>query len=233
MFKIIDFGLKDYNEILEKQSTLFHNLLEEKKEDKEENEYLLIGEHYPVYTMGRRAKEENLLISEEILNKRGVKLYHIGRGGDITYHCPGQIIMYPIIDLDQHKLSVKEYVNLLEETVILLLSNHGIKGERIEGATGVWIGKGTTKERKICAIGIKCTRFCAMHGLALNVTSDLRGFTLINPCGFQDKGVTSIAKEKGEGIKAPDISEIKKELSHIFLSLIFSFKKVLDFPEQL
>lgn len=193
--EIIDFGLKNYEDILNLQLFLFNKLLEEKRNHKEVKEYILIGQHNPVITLGRRAKLSNLLIPEDSLKKMGIGLYKIGRGGDITYHAPGQLILYPILDLEKHKLGVKSYVDLLENSVAKLLSLYDIKGEKIDGATGIWLGKGSTAERKICAIGIKCSHFCTMHGLALNVSTDLSGFSLINPCGFQDKGVTSIKKE--------------------------------------
>lgn len=253
MMKVIDFGLRDYGEVLELQTSLFEQLIQNKKEKKEGQEFILIGEHPPVITLGRRAKEENLLFSEDYLKEKGVSLYHIGRGGDITYHCPGQLIVYPILDLEKHKLGVKDYVNLLEESVIRLLYKYGITGERIEGATGVWLGKGTPDERKISAIGIKCTRFCTMHGLSLNVNADLSGFSFINPCGFKDKGVTGINLEnleksgcpevrksdqtpkrrQEEETTRPDFERIKQEFLDIFLSLVFPFEEVLDFPEKL
>lgn len=234
--KEIDFGIKDYEEILVIQEQLFQNLIAEKLKGSLSQEYLLIGEHFPVITLGRRARQSNILVPQGFLDEKGIKTYRIGRGGDVTYHGPGQLILYPILDLSMHNLSVKDYVNILEETIILLLSEYGIRGERVEGATGVWIGKGSDEERKICAMGIKCSRFCTMHGLALNVTTDLSGFSFINPCGFQDKGVTSIQEELRLGGKENiDLSmdKIKEELSHIFLSLILPFKKVFDFPEEL
>ncbi|MCH5227922.1 MAG: lipoyl(octanoyl) transferase LipB [Muribaculaceae bacterium] len=236
MVEVIDFGIRDYGEILHQQENLFHTLIEEKKEGIKGKEYILIGEHAPVLTMGRRAKSSNILISDEILKKKRIGLYQIGRGGDVTYHCPGQITVYPILDLDRHGLGVKDYVALMEEAVIILLQKYGIKGERVEGATGVWIGKGTSVERKICAIGIKCNRFCTMHGFALNVNNSLEGFTFINPCGFKDKGVTSMQEElqNGDAVEnkqLPDIEKIKRELLHIFLSLIFPLEEILNLPE--
>lgn len=247
--KIIDFGIKEYKEILNLQETLFEKLIEEKKGGKKGSEYILIGEHPPVITLGRRAKESNVLWPESVLNERGIELFHIKRGGDVTYHCPGQMIVYPILDLEAHKLGVKQYVELLEESVIRLIARYGIKGERIEGCTGVWIKKEPEGDRKICAMGIKCTRFCTMHGLALNITSDLNGFSMINPCGFQDKGVTSLEKEisliqndnktsnepEFEERISKDISmkKIKEEFLHIFLRLIFPFEEVFNFSEQL
>lgn len=195
MIEISDFGISDYCDVLNKQTSLFEKLIQDKKEGNPGNEMILIGEHFPVITVGRRGKDSNILFSEENLRKEGVRIYHIGRGGDVTFHGPGQLILYPILDLEKHKLGVKDYVGILEESVIEVLGKYGIKGERIEGATGVWISKGSDNERKISAIGIKCSRFCTMHGLSLNINLDLSGFEMINPCGFQDKGVTSIQKE--------------------------------------
>lgn len=234
MIQTIDFGIKDYGEILKYQTTLFNELVEKKVcKEKTEPEFILLGEHYPVITLGRRAKESNILIDEVSLNKNGIKIYHIGRGGDVTYHCPGQLIVYPILDLEKHHLGVKDFVNLMEETVIRLLDKYDIKGKRIEGATGVWIKGNREPEKKICAMGIKCSHYCSMHGLALNVSSDLKGFSMINPCGFQDKGVTSIEYEIRQSItnlkskkdtqkeeRIPEIPKIKREFLDIFLSLI-------------
>ena len=223
--EIIDFGIGDYAEILELQQKIFENLITGKKEVKKAEEKILLGEHPPVITLGRRANESNVLLSEINLNKIGISLFHIGRGGDVTYHCPGQLIVYPIFDLERHGLGVKDYVNILEEAVIQLLLKYDIHGERVEGATGVWIDKGKSSERKICAMGIKCSRFCTMHGLALNVNSDLSGFYMINPCGFQDKGVTSMQKETG---KEYDMKKIKEDFLNIFMSLIFPFQESLN-----
>lgn len=193
---IIDEGLKDYGEMLEKQRSLFSDMVANKKSGMPiESEFLFLVEHNPVVTLGKHAKESNLLLPEEILLKQGVSVFHIERGGDVTYHGPGQLVAYPLIDLEAHRLGVKDYVNLLEEVVIRTISDFGIKGERVAGASGVWIGVGTPSERKICALGVKCSRFVTMHGLALNVNTDLNGFRLINPCGFIDKGVTSMARE--------------------------------------
>lgn len=193
---IIDEGLRDYGEMLEKQRSLFSDMVANKKSGMPiESEFLFLVEHNPVVTLGKHAKESNLLLPEEILLKQGVSVFHIERGGDVTYHGPGQLVAYPLIDLEAHRLGVKDYVNLLEEVVIRTISDFGIKGERVAGASGVWIGVGTPSERKICALGVKCSRFVTMHGLALNVNTDLNGFRLINPCGFIDKGVTSMARE--------------------------------------
>ncbi len=215
---VIDEGTKDYGEMLLRQKDLFSSMVMLKKDKKPlSKEYLLLVEHNPVITLGKHAKEYNLLLSEEEAANRGVGMYHIERGGDVTFHGPGQLVVYPILDLEYHHLGVKDYVNLLEEAVILTLGEFNIKGERVEGANGVWIDKGSRKERKICALGIKCSRFVTMHGLALNVNTDLTGFQMINPCGFVDKGVTSMAQELGKEI---DMDDIKKIITLKFRQLL-------------
>ena len=217
--ELIDFGVSDYEKILHYQTDLFEQMIREKKETGiTEKEYLLLGEHEAVITIGKHGKKENILFDGFQLESNKIKVFEIGRGGDVTYHCPGQLIAYPLIDLNRHGLGVKKYVDLLEETVIKVIAAYGIKGERIEGATGVWIRK-NGEDRKICALGIKCSRYCTMHGIALNVNSKLDGFKMINPCGFTDKGVTSIQQELKKEI---DIKEVKKRFSDIFFRLIFS-----------
>lgn len=189
-----------YREIWDHQHDLFDKMVEAKRSGMEiGQEHILLLEHLPVITLGKHGHEENILNSRE-LERRGIECIRIERGGDITYHGPGQLVVYPILDLERHHLGVKQYVDLLEEAVIRTIADYGIKGERVEGATGVWIGKDTPMERKICAIGVKCSRFITMHGLALNVNTDLNYFSLINPCGFVGKGVTSIAKEVGHDV---------------------------------
>ena len=216
--KVEDLGIRDYDEVWTMQHTLFDGMVAAKKEKKEcDSEYILIVEHPPVVTLGKHAHRQNLLLTDEELSRRGVKCRNIERGGDVTFHGPGQIVMYPLLDLEKHKLGVKDYVDLLEESVIQTLAPYGIKGERVVGASGVWIGTGTGRERKICALGVKCSRFCTMHGLALNVSTDLDYFRMINPCGFIDKGVTSM---KMEMASEPDIEVIKKELVSNFISLL-------------
>lgn len=212
---IEDFGVADYRTIWDKQKSLFNALIEERKRGEKINqEYILLGEHNPVYTLGFHGKESNLLFTEERLRTLGVECIRIERGGDITYHGPGQLIVYPIIDLEYHNLGVKQYMSMLEDCVIELIGRYGIRGEKVEGATGVWIDVGTPRERKICAMGIKCSRFITMHGLALNVNTDMSAFSAINPCGFIDKGVTSMAQELNECI---DMDTIKNEFSRILL----------------
>lgn len=216
--EIIDLGQKEYGETLAMQRNLFGSMVERKKTGQPvENEYLLLVEHNPVVTLGKHAKESNMLLSEEMMAQSGVEVYHIERGGDVTYHGPGQLVMYPLIDLEAHHSGVKDYVWMLEESVIRTIAEYGVKGERVAGASGVWIGAGSDRERKICALGVKCSRFVTMHGLALNVNTDLRGFSLINPCGFIDKGVTSLAAETGHKC---DMEEVKRLLSGHFQDLL-------------
>ncbi|MCM1489881.1 MAG: lipoyl(octanoyl) transferase LipB [Muribaculum sp.] len=182
--------------MLAKQRGIFHTMVDRKNRGLPiEEEYLMLVEHNPVITLGKHADTGNVLFTEEMLRERGVEIFRIERGGDVTYHSPGQLVVYPIIDLENHHLGVKDYVYLLEEAVIRCIAEYGVKGERVSGASGVWIDAGTPGERKICALGVKCSRFITMHGLALNVNTDLSGFSLINPCGFIGKGVTSLALE--------------------------------------
>lgn len=216
--KTKDFGLSPYREIWEIQRKLQNELIGRKREHSPiSDEYLLYGEHLPVYTLGFHGNADNLLLTEEMLKARGCECIRIERGGDITFHGPGQLILYPIIDLESHSLGVKAYVSLLEEAVIRLLAEYGIKGGRVEGATGIWIGKDTSGERKICAIGVKISRGISMHGLALNVNTDLSAFSAINPCGFVDKGVTSMQRELGKEVRMEDV---KARLSELFMTLL-------------
>ena len=206
ILNIIDEGTKAYSEMLLKQRSIFSAMVARKKAGLPvEEEMVLMVQHPPVITLGKHAREANVLFNEADLARRGVGLYHIERGGDVTYHGPGQLVAYPLLDLEYHRLGVKDYVSLLEEAVIRTLADFGIKGERVAGASGVWIGAGTPGERKICALGVKCSRFVTMHGLALNVNTDMSGFRLINPCGFVDKGVTSMAAELGHTVVFQDV----------------------------
>ena len=192
-FTYHDLGYIDYEEALAIQTTAFNSLLAAKAEQRVEENLLFFCEHQPVLTIGKSGKDSNLLIPEELLQKRGISFHHINRGGDITYHGPGQITGYPVFDLDGWQLGLKQYIELLEEIVIRFLALYQIKGERLSGATGVWIDPHIPrKARKICAIGVKSSRFVTMHGFALNINTDLSHFSFINPCGFVDKGVTSL-----------------------------------------
>lgn len=200
------------------QRKLFSAMVESKKKRIPiETENIFLLEHTPVITLGKHAKDVNVLFAEAELKRLRIELYRVERGGDVTYHGPGQLVVYPIIDLEYHKMGVKSYVHMLEEAVILTLAEFGLKGERVDGASGVWIDSGTEKERKICALGVKCSRFITMHGLALNVNTDLNAFQMINPCGFIDKGVTSIANELNKEV---DINKVKKTMSNKLQQLL-------------
>lgn len=188
----------NYTDALERQTLSFDILIEAKKENLKEQNQLYFCEHNPVFTIGKSGKDTNLLIPVKQLKARGVQLYHTNRGGDITYHGPGQITGYPVFDLDYWQIGLRQYIERLEDIVIQFLSLYGIKGERLDGATGVWIDPYIPgSARKICAIGVKSSRYITMHGFALNINTDLSYYNMINPCGFVDKGVTSLAKELG------------------------------------
>lgn len=212
-----DLGIIAYKEAWSYQEKLFNEIISQKldvknksfSQNSEQLHYLLFCEHPHVYTLGKSGMQSNLLISDELLQKIGATFYKTNRGGDITYHGPGQIVGYPIFDIEAMKLGIKEYINLLEESIIKTLSDYGIETGRLDGATGVWIDPETVNERKICAIGVKASRYVTMHGFALNVNTNLEYFRYINPCGFINKGVTSIEKELGF---RQDIEEIKKHL---------------------
>lgn len=171
--------------------------------------WLLTVEHDPVYTLGKSGKESNMLVGEAYLRSIGAEYYHIDRGGDVTFHGPGQIVAYPIIDLERVGLGLRDYIDRLEGAVIDTVAEWGIAAGRIAGASGVWIDPDGVRARKICAIGVRSSRYVTMHGLALNVATDLRYFTHINPCGFTDRGVTSIEREAGRKV---DFDDVKRRL---------------------
>lgn len=213
-FSYQDLGRIVYAKALDIQTEKFNALLAAKGKGEKGRNELLFCEHDPVLTIGKSGKDSNLLIPEARLQALGVSYYHINRGGDITYHGPGQITGYPIFDLETWHIGLKQYIYRLEETIIRFLALYGLKGERLEGATGVWLDPFVAgKARKICAIGVKSSRFVTMHGFALNINTDLNYFSLINPCGFTDKGVTSLAKELG---KEQDFEEAKRQLVALF-----------------
>ena len=223
-----DLGLIDYKEAWDYQTVYFENAVNLKiKNRKEEDEslkevtknYLLFCEHPHVYTLGKSGSEANLLISEAILKQQEATYYKINRGGDITYHGPGQLVGYPIFDLDHFFSDIHKYLRFLEEAVILTLKEYGVESDRSEGETGVWLDVGLPTARKICALGVKSSRWVTMHGFALNVNTDLTYFDNIVPCGIVDKSVTSLDKELG---KAIDIEEVKEKLKK-HLSTIFEF----------
>lgn len=199
---------KSYEEILSLQKEEFNQRINCRRNGISlPGDVVFFVEHNPVYTLGCHGNRQNLLISKEMLNSKGIEYYEIDRGGDITYHGPGQITVYPILDMERYKLGVKEYVNLMEEIVIRTLREFDLKGERIEGKSGVWIGKNTENERKICALGIRCSRHITMHGFALNVGPDMEAFTGINPCGL-GRNVTSISLEKGMEVEIEKVEGI-------------------------
>lgn len=177
-------------------------------------QYLLFVEHPHVYTLGKSGDLSNVLISEQEMSKKGISFFHTNRGGDITYHGPGQIVGYPILDLEKHYTDIGRYLRNLEELFIEVMAHYGLKGERSAGETGVWLDSSVKgKERKICAMGVRCSRWITMHGFAFNVNTDLNYFGNIVPCGIQDKQVTSLEKELGHAV---DIEEVKGLVYHAF-----------------
>lgn len=195
MTQFIDLRDAPYREVLDMQHNIFNRRVALRRDGLPAgDDYLITVTHQPVYTLGRHADPSNVL-RREWLAARGAEVVEIDRGGDVTFHGPGQLVVYPIIDLQSRGMGIKTYVNLLEEAVIRTVGEYGIEAGRIDGATGVWIGCGTPAERKICAIGLRCSRFITMHGLALNVSTDLTWFSAINACGFTDKGVTTLCRE--------------------------------------
>lgn len=196
-----DLGNKDYKETWDYQESLFEEIVAQKTNNKANGttlpttNYFLFVEHPHVYTLGKSGHIENLLIDEEGLKNKGATFYKINRGGDITYHGPGQIVGYPILDLENFFTDIHKYLRSLEEVIIRTLSDYGLKGERSEGETGVWLDVGTPFARKICAMGVRCSRWITMHGFALNVNTDLGYFDNIIPCGIRGKAVTSLNVE--------------------------------------
>jgi len=210
-----DLGLVDYKKAWHFQEELFNKTLSIKSKNKKEEtsnkttNHLLFCEHPHVYTLGKSGKQENLLVSEEHLKSRGASFYKTNRGGDITYHGPGQIVGYPIFDLDNFFHDIHKYLRLLEESVILTLKKYGVKGMRSDGETGVWLDVGEPNARKICAIGVKASRWVSMHGFAFNINTDLSYFENIIPCGIVGKNVTSLEQEIGRRV---DIEKVKEHL---------------------
>lgn len=222
-----DLGLIDYKEAWDYQEKILQQTIAIKAENKTNNtltktpNYLLFCEHPHVYTLGKSGSEDNLLVDETQLNKAEATFYKINRGGDITYHGPGQLVAYPIFDLDNFFTDIHKYLRYLEEAVIQTIAEYGLKGERYPGFTGVWLdAENPAKARKICAMGVRCSRWVTMHGLALNVNTDLSYFKNIVPCGIDDKAVTSIQKELDKEIDFKEVENILKEK----LKLIFDFK---------
>ncbi len=214
-----DLGLIDYKKCWDYQEEIFAKTIEVKTKNRKENtsvetdNTLIFCEHPHVYTLGKSGDENNLLVKAEYLKTLGASFYKINRGGDVTYHGPGQIVGYPILDLENFFTDIHKYLRMLEEAVILTLKDYGLNGERSNGETGVWFDVSTAKARKICALGVKTSRWVSMHGFAFNVNSDLSYFGNIVPCGIVDKQVTSLQKELNKEI---DMNEVKSKLkTHI------------------
>lgn len=209
-----DWGIIEYNEAWMAQEKLFSAILEHKIKGEETENHLIFCEHPHVYTLGKSGDEHNLLINYIQLQAANAQFVQTNRGGDITYHGPGQIVGYPIFDLANFNMGLKEYIHRLEECVVELLKLYELSAERLHGATGVWLGVGGRNTRKICAIGVRSSRYVTMHGFALNVNTDLEYFNHINPCGFTDKGVTSLAAELGMKL---DMELVKQQLQEIII----------------
>jgi lipoyl(octanoyl) transferase len=221
--KVTDLGTKDFKETWDLQEELFKGILDKKIENRRQNlnkptpNYFLFVEHSHVYTLGKSGNLENLLLNEAQLKAKNATFYKINRGGDITYHGPGQIVGYPILDLDNFFTDIHKYLRLLEEVIILTLAEYGLSAERSKGETGVWLGVGTPFARKICAMGVRASRWVTMHGFALNVNADLGYFDNIIPCGIRGKAVTSLNVELG--LAQVNESEVKEKLLNHFSRL--------------
>ncbi|MCF8329015.1 MAG: lipoyl(octanoyl) transferase LipB [Crocinitomicaceae bacterium] len=216
-------GLINYKEAWDLQEKIFKELVDIKIKNRNDNtsvlpqNQLLVCEHPHVFTLGKSGKEDHLLLDNQGLKDNEADYYKINRGGDITYHGPGQLVVYPIFDLEQFFTDIHKYMRFLEEAVILTLSEYGIHGERMEGQTGVWLGVGSPVARKICAMGVKSSRWITMHGLGFNVNADLKYFDYIIPCGISDKSVTSMQYELGRKIDMDELSEkLVVHLSNLF-----------------
>ena len=217
-FNYNDIGLKDYKEVWDQQEQILAEIIAEKRASKQptsKNQFILV-EHPHVYTLGKSGDEKNLLAHGDLLKKIEATFYKINRGGDITYHGPGQLVGYPIIDLEYFKIGVREYIEKMEDAIIATIAEYGLEGGRKEGATGVWLDwDHPSRARKICAIGVRVSRYVTMHGFALNVNTDMRYFSYINPCGLTF-GVTSIQQELGKEIPMDEMKEILKEKFNAF-----------------
>jgi lipoyl(octanoyl) transferase len=227
----IDLGRMDYQQAWDFQERLFAQVVEEKMQQRQQGtdpqtptkNYLLMVEHPHVYTLGKSGDEKNLLITEDFLKSKGAAFYKINRGGDITYHGPGQLVVYPILNLDNFFTDIHKYLRYLEEAVILTLNEYGLTAGRVEGLTGVWVdAESKTRARKICAMGVKCSRWVTMHGIGFNINTNLDYFNYIVPCGITDKAVTSLQKELGREV---DLEEVKQKFM-INMANIFSFNIV-------
>ena len=231
-----DLGHKDYKQAWDYQEKLFKGILETKIKNRREGlnletkNYFLFVEHPHVYTLGKSGDMSNLLVDEKELAKKNATFYKVNRGGDITYHGPGQIVGYPILDLDNFFTDIHKYLRFLEEMIILTLSEYGLKAERSPGETGVWLDVGTPFARKICAMGVRASRWVTMHGFALNVNANLGYFDLMIPCGIRGKAVTSLNVELGKA--TVDEAEVKEKLLKHF-SQLFEAEVLKNHPSAL
>lgn len=223
-------GLKDYKESWDFQEMLFKEIIDLKIKNRRGNtnlitpNYLLFVSHPHVYTLGKSGDVSNLLLNEEQLRTKGAQFYKINRGGDITYHGPGQVVGYPILDLDNFFTDIHKFLRLLEETIILTLADYGLTAHRSPGETGVWLDVGTPFARKICAMGVRASRWVTMHGFALNVNADLGYFDHIIPCGIRGKAVTSMNVELGQ--KQVDEAQVTAKLQSHFMNLFEAEPKI-------
>lgn len=232
--QFFDLGCSEYGATWEKQEVLMKGIIDQKLLNQQlpENEqtvtsgYLLFVEHPPVYTLGKSGEMHNLLLNSTQLAEKNVSFYKTNRGGDITFHGPGQLVGYPILDLENFGMGLRQYIYSIEEAVILTLAQYGITGSRDSEATGVWLDTGLPAARKICAIGVKSSRHVTMHGFALNANTDLNYFQYMHPCGIIDKGVTSMQKELGAMV---DLNQLKKTVLNNF-STIFDAEIVYSLP---
>ena len=221
--KIIDLGQLSYGESLIVQEQYFNQIIELKRANRTQEHpqqtpnYLLWVEHPPVVTLGKSGKKEHLLLDAKGLEAEGIEFFQTNRGGDITFHGPGQLVVYPIFDLDNFFTDIHKYLRFLEEAVILTLKDYGIESSRSSGETGVWLEVGTPFARKICAMGVRASRWVTMHGLALNINTDLKYFNHIIPCGIQGKGVTSLQKELKQEVRLEEVKQkLKAHLCALF-----------------
>ena len=219
-----DLGLIDYKKCWDYQTKLFEQTVQQKIYNRKNPDnkkitknYLLFCEHPHVYTLGKSGDEKNLLINEAFLKEKKASYYEINRGGDITYHGPGQLVVYPIFDLDHFFTDIHKYLRYLEEAVILTLNEYGINSGRVEGLTGVWLDGSSHKARKVCALGVKSSRWVTMHGIGFNVNTNLDYFNYIVPCGIEDKQVTSVSKELNKKVDFQEIkNKLKTNLANLF-----------------
>jgi lipoyl(octanoyl) transferase len=219
--QFMDLGLSEYGLTWEKQESLMKGIIDMKLTNQQlpEHErgmtkgYLLFVEHLPVYTLGKSGEQDNLFLNSAQLEEKGISFYKTNRGGDITFHGPGQLVGYPILDLENFGMGLRQYIYSIEEVIIRSLGHYGLSASRDADATGVWLDSGLPTARKICAIGVKSSRYVTMHGFALNINTDLDYFRYIHPCGLVDKGVTSMAKELGGSV---DFDQVKKTVLSCF-----------------